>query len=529
MIEFYTKFRLSTYVFIHIAVWMFLLLLLGGFGLYSTISIKKHYEFLINSYEKYYIHAESIRINLIVLSNLLEKHITTDDINLKNRYEKEIEKVSNKIDEEFQILQKNIKIEAKYNDKIQRLFPMRKRLQNQIIDLSLKSREKQEITKFMDKELNVFKQLDEIVVMLLKESDDEYEVKYRLIKSRYVKMLIVFIIVFMIMIYINLSGTFSIYKGILDPIKNIVAIAQEVKTGNYKSRVPSFDAKQNIKEITRLAEIMNLMLNEIEKDEQKLQEIIKDLSKTNEKLKLRNTEMEEFVRIITHDLKAPLTTIEMFSEVLERDVVKNPKRALNEIERMRLSAKKLRNLIDDLSEFSLVGIVKEKKGSMDTRKIILEVLEFFGFVNINEENIKFEIFYSEKDKAKVYLQNEIPKIYGDKSRLSQIFLNIIGNALKYRGIDCPEIYIEACTEDDFIHISIRDNGMGISPEFQDKIFDICFRLVSYDKVEGTGVGLSIVKRIINKYSGKIWVESDGEGKGSTFHIVLPTNEKPDMC
>jgi len=524
MLGFYKKFRLSTYITIQITIWLFLLLMVGGFGLYSAMEIRNHYDILFHLYENYYLPAESIRLKHIILVNLIEKHVLSEDINMKNKYQAEIVKMKEKIDQEFDKLLKVQAFNEKYKDEMEYLINKRKKLREQIINLSEQGRENEALVLFKEEETKVFKKLDDMISIILEESDNIFTREYNLIESNYLKILIVFIVVFVSIIVFNLINVIYVHRGILDPIKNIVGIAGDVKSGNYSGRISEFKDKKYIKEMNELSEMINSMLSEIEKDKLKLHNMIENLSISNDKLKVRNTEMEEFVRTITHDLKSPLTTIEMFSEVLERDIVKNPKRAVNEIDRIRLSAKRLRNLINDLSEFSLIGIIKEKKGVTNPNVIIAEVLETLGFIKINEDAGGFEVFYMEKENSKVYLQEKIPKIYADNTRVSQLFMNLVSNAIKYKSENPPVVYIEGFSEGDFTHITVKDNGMGILSDYKNKIFDICFRLVSQDKVEGAGVGLSIVKKIVENYSGKIWVESEGEGKGSVFHVILPSIE-----
>ena len=119
----------------------------------------------------------------------------------------------------------------------------------------------------------------------------------------------------------------------------------------------------------------------------------------------------------------------------------------------------------------------------------------------------------------------MPMVYGDRGRLLEILLNLIDNAVKYGGDPpAPRIEIDACEENGMVRCSVRDNGIGIDPRYHEKIFGLFDQLDPH--AEGSGIGLALVRRIVEIHGGKIWVESDGEGTGSTFCFTLPPNGPP---
>jgi light-regulated signal transduction histidine kinase (bacteriophytochrome) len=121
--------------------------------------------------------------------------------------------------------------------------------------------------------------------------------------------------------------------------------------------------------------------------------------------------------------------------------------------------------------------------------------------------------------------NELPEMYSDKRLLTQVFQNLIGNAIKYRKPEePPKIHISARKEDNEYVFSILDNGIGIEPQYFNRIFMIFQRLHTLERYEGTGIGLAIVKKIIDRLQGRIWVESE-LGKGSTFYFTIPVMEE----
>ena len=133
------------------------------------------------------------------------------------------------------------------------------------------------------------------------------------------------------------------------------------------------------------------------------------------------------------------------------------------------------------------------------------------------ENLQTSI----QESAAEITHGELPTVRADGTQLAQLFQNLIGNALKFRGEAPPKIRVDARREHDSWHFSVRDNGIGIDSKDQDRIFLIFQRLHRRQQYPGTGIGLAICKRIVDRHAGRIWVESD-PGQGATFHFALPT-------
>jgi light-regulated signal transduction histidine kinase (bacteriophytochrome) len=172
-------------------------------------------------------------------------------------------------------------------------------------------------------------------------------------------------------------------------------------------------------------------------------------------------------------------------------------------------AKRMQSLISDLLAYSRVTSYAGEFEEVDLNKVIEEVL--FNLEIVIEEN------------NAVITNETLLKISADYSQMVQVFQNIIGNALKYRSKKTPKIHISSRKEDDKWLFSVKDNGIGIDPEYSEKIFQIFRRLHTREEYEGTGIGLAITKRIIERHGGKIWVESE-PGKGSTFYFTIPKND-----
>jgi two-component system sensor kinase FixL len=228
-------------------------------------------------------------------------------------------------------------------------------------------------------------------------------------------------------------------------------------------------------------------------------------------LRARNAEMEQFAYTVSHDLKSPLVTINGFVGMVERDLSEgDPFRIKADVARIGSAASKMMRLLNDVLELSRVGRVSQLKESVSLREVVREALELVaGPV--------------ETRKVRVVVSEALPEVVGDRSRLVQVVQNLIENAVKYMG-DQPEPVVEIGVRPD-AHSAVcfvRDNGIGIKPAHAERIFGLFEKLEP--KSEGTGVGLALVRRILEYHGGGIAVESDG-ANGSTFVFHLPAPEK----
>lgn len=163
-------------------------------------------------------------------------------------------------------------------------------------------------------------------------------------------------------------------------------------------------------------------------------------------------------------------------------------------------------LIQDLLAFSRVGRAESSNGSIDCNAVMEEVLQALSAA-IQESGAA--ISYS-----------QLPQIQGDHTQLGQVFQNLIGNAIKFRGKEAPKISVQAENKDEQWRFEVSDNGIGIAPESAGKIFEVFHRLNARTKYPGNGIGLAICKKIVERYGGQIWVESQS-GLGSSFKFTLP--------
>jgi len=173
-------------------------------------------------------------------------------------------------------------------------------------------------------------------------------------------------------------------------------------------------------------------------------------------------------------------------------------------------------MIMGLLEYSRVGRLTDPKDWMDSRESLDEALGFLGP-------------YIRECDGRIEVTGEWPRVYASRDELTRLFQNLIGNALKYRmrGVS-PDVEVHAETRDEVWLFSVRDNGIGIDPGQQDRLFKVFARLHARTEFEGTGLGLALCRKIVDHHGGEIWVESQGEGKGSVFWFTLARDQAMKM-
>jgi len=250
----------------------------------------------------------------------------------------------------------------------------------------------------------------------------------------------------------------------------------------------------------RLFEAQQHELNERIRIEKEREELIV-------KLEERNDELTRFTYTVSHDLRNPLVTIRGFLGMLNKDLEENRHdRIQSDFERIANATDKMDALLTDLLELSRVGRIVNPPIEIDAVRLIQDAIDSVVDARFGSRRVA------------VNIATELPPLYGDQTRLREVFENLIDNAIKYMGQQSDPI-VEIGMRDQTFYV--KDNGMGVEERYHSKIFGLFEKL--NPTIEGTGIGLALVKRIIETHGGIIWVESEGLGKGSTFCFTIPTN------
>ncbi len=228
------------------------------------------------------------------------------------------------------------------------------------------------------------------------------------------------------------------------------------------------------------------------------------------KLEAQNAELERFTYTVSHDLKSPLITIKGYLGMLHQDLAKeDPESIEDDFARISGAADKMDQLLGELLELSRIGRMINPSEDVPLEEVAREALELVGG-QVDENGVQVEI------------SPDLPVVFGDRIRLREVLQNLIDNAVKYMGDQSrPRVEIGSRRSGNETICYVRDNGIGIDPRYHERVFALFDQLDQ--KVEGSGIGLALVKRIVEVHGGRIWVESEGPGHGATFCFAIATN------
>ena len=242
-------------------------------------------------------------------------------------------------------------------------------------------------------------------------------------------------------------------------------------------------------------------ISQRKEQESEREQLIKALARSNQ-------ELDQFAYVASHDLKAPLRGIANLSQWIEEDLGERLSGENKEqMELLRGRVHRMEALIDGILQYSRAGRVKARPESIDTGAMVKDVIELMA----------------PPKTMTITVAPEMPTVRAEKIPLQQVFMNLLGNAIKHAGSNEPRIGVSWEDAGPFYEFSVRDNGQGIAPQYHERIFGIFQTLEARDKVEGTGIGLSVVQKIVEAKGGRVWVESD-IGKGASFKFLWPKVE-----
>ncbi|WP_203939556.1 sensor histidine kinase [Spirilliplanes yamanashiensis] len=291
------------------------------------------------------------------------------------------------------------------------------------------------------------------------------------------------------------------------PVLRLAAQIRAVADGDYEGRISSDGSP----ELSRLADDVDAMrrqiaseLAQVREAREQIEWVNKQLHAQADELTRSNRDLEQFAYVASHDLQEPLRKVASFCQLLQRRYAGQlDERADQYIGFAVDGAQRMQRLINDLLAFSRIGRLTSGFTDVDLNRILTDV------------SSQLEARLGDDGKVS---WSDLPTIEGEEPLLTTLFVNLIGNSLKFRRPDVPpEVTVSARRDGAFWEVTVRDNGIGIEPEFADKVFVIFQRLHARDAYEGTGIGLAIVKKIVEYHGGRIWLNADvPEGTAISF-------------
>jgi PAS domain S-box-containing protein len=241
---------------------------------------------------------------------------------------------------------------------------------------------------------------------------------------------------------------------------------------------------------------------------ERLEQLNAELQQSNDELARSNDDLERFNFVASHDLQEPLRMISVYSQLLVRTYAKVlDDQAAVFVDNIVGGTQRMRELLADLLAYTEVGARLEPPAeAVDLNAVI--------------DGIRQDLKPSIDDSGAVITADNLPAVNVHRAHLVPLFQNLIGNAIKYRGADAPRIHVSMEKKNVNLQFAVSDNGMGIEPQYHEKVF-VAFKRLHGKTIPGTGIGLAICQRVVERYGGRIWVESE-LGRGSTFLFTLPS-------
>lgn len=314
----------------------------------------------------------------------------------------------------------------------------------------------------------------------------------------------IFIVVLCFILIIGITLSLYTSMKLTRPILKLTRTSQLIAQGDLGQRV--YINSNN--EIGQLGKSFNTMASKLQQSKQALESDAKIREGLIRELEHKNNELERFTYTVSHDLKSPLVTVKGFIGLLRQDIkLGNQERIERDIMQISNAADKMASLLEDLLELSRIG-------RMSAEPQLIPLTDLF------EEVVTLLQGQIMQTNATISIQSGMPSVLADRQRLFEVAQNLLDNALKFhiQG-QVPQISVSAIEEKGKITCCVKDRGIGVDPKYQDRIFGLFDRIDQ--NIKGNGVGLALVKRIIEVHNGSIFVKSEGEGLGAEFCFSLP--------
>lgn len=385
-----------------------------------------------------------------------------------------------------------------------------------------------------------YRGLKEILLRNRRYFEDQIKIAFEAQRTRHRTLLLVIGILTILAILALFFISRILSRSIIAPLQQVVKLANQVSRGDFEVKIDVSGADEisvlkqafrtMVNKIGKLLQDKDETLLELDRHRNNLEELVdkrtSEIKATNLLLRQEivnrrriekrqtallteieeaNKELKDFAYVVSHDLKAPLRAIGSLSNWLLTDYEEKLDDEGRELVHMLAGrTKRMHNLIDGILQYSRLGRVKEALVEVDLGEAAYEALELV----------------SPPDHITVELESQLPVIRAEKTRMVQIFGNLIGNSVKYMDKPRGRIRIGHLTDDENWQFYVADNGPGIDEKYFDKVFQIFQTLTPKDQFESTGVGLTLVKKMVEIYGGRIWIESE-VGIGTTFFFEIP--------
>jgi signal transduction histidine kinase len=304
-------------------------------------------------------------------------------------------------------------------------------------------------------------------------------------------------------------GLYVMNRSIIQPVHSLAKGAEVIGNGNFDYRI-EVDSKD---ELGDLARIFNNTAAKLRKFYNDLQDEIRVRRLKETELLRSNKDLEEFAFIASHDLQEPLRNVSSTMQLLEQGYKgKLGSDADRLIHYAVDSARTMKNLIDDLLAYSRVSARGKQFEKIDSEKALL----------LSLANLEATI----AARSAVVSHDPLPETHGDPTQLTQVFHNLVSNGIKFNKSEPPKIHVSANKAGHEWVFSVKDNGIGIDNRYIERVFAIFERLHKRSEYEGTGMGLAITKKIVERHGGRIWIESK-LGSGSIIYFTIPNDKIPN--